>query len=60
MWKIWFQSFDENGQQNGAGVCIQEYKYKRNAERMAKKRYGDLPGFKYIVSQTNPWERSKA
>ena len=57
MWKIWFQTFDENGRQNGAGVCIQEYKYKRNAERMAKKRYGDLPGFKYIVSQTNPWRK---
>jgi hypothetical protein len=61
-WRIWFELY-KNGKRIGAGVWFQHYKYKGNAERWAKhrfgephinKRTGDVYEYTWIISQTNP------
>lgn len=61
MWLIWFDVY-KNDKKIGAGVWHQQYKYKGNATRYAKKRFnhtrvdrnGDVYTYKWVVSQTNP------
>jgi len=66
-WRIWFEVY-KNGKKIGAGVWHQRYKYKANAERWAKHRFGgrgvnknsnDIYTYKWIVSQTNPRYQQK-
>lgn len=40
MWRICYEFFDEHGESVGTGNRRQTYKYKGNAERMARKYYG--------------------
>lgn len=62
-WRIWFETY-KNGKKIGSGVWYQRYKYKGNAARWAKKRFGEprinersgeIYTHTWIVSQTNPW-----
>lgn len=55
-WKIWFETFDNEGNLNGAGVVCQEYKRKGNAERRAATLSESVPRIRCTVSQTNPWQ----
>ena len=61
-WKIWFELY-QNDKKIGSGVWHQHYKYKGNAVRAAKKRFGEervnvhngkVSRYNWIVSQTNP------
>lgn len=62
-WKIWFELY-QDGTKIGSGVWHQHYKYKGNAVRAAKKRFGEervnvhngkVSRYNWVVSQTNPW-----
>lgn len=55
MWRIWVKYFDEKGKLTGIGCYYQFYERRKNAERVAKKRYGDCNMFAYAVAQTCPW-----
>lgn len=60
-WKIWFEIY-RNGEHFGSGVMPNEYKFKANATRFAKKKLinkGNL-SFKYYISKTNPWRTNNA
>lgn len=53
-WKIWFEKFDEDGKKIGAGVSCEDYQYKQNAVRAAKKRFSK-PNVKWVASRENPY-----
>ena len=62
-WRIWFEIYDDN-KKIGSGLWHQQYRYKGNATRAAKKRFGServnkysgkVYRYKWTVSQTNPW-----
>lgn len=55
MWRIWVKRFDEEGKLIGYGVHWKFYKHKGNAERAAKKQWGDSKIFQYTVAQACPW-----
>lgn len=61
-WKIWFEVF-RNGKKIGSGLWHQEYASKGSAIRRAKAVFDDPvkqtggKTYKYIVSQTNPFEK---
>lgn len=55
MWRIWVKYFDEEGNLTGYGYFCRFYKRKANAERAAKRQYGDSSMFQYVVAQTCPW-----
>lgn len=60
-WRIWIETF-KDGKKIGSGVWHGEYSSKGNATKRAKQLFenpfkstGDVT-YKYIVSQTNPFE----
>lgn len=62
-WRIWFEVYDGD-RKIGSGVWHYQYKYKGNAVRRAKQKFGQprvnknngkTHSYKWIVSQTNPW-----
>ena len=62
-WRIWFEVYQDD-KKIGAGVWHQNYKYKGNAVRAAKRQFdkgrvnkynGKITRYNWIVSQTNPW-----
>lgn len=55
MWRIWVKYFDEEGNLTGYGYFWRFYERKANAERAAKRQYGDSNMFQYTVAQTCPW-----
>lgn len=55
MWRIWVKYFDEQGKLTGIGYYWQHYERRKNAERVAKSRYGGSKMFAYAVAQTCPW-----
>lgn len=65
-WYIWYEVY-ENGEllPNSRGIYYQAYSHKHNAERRARKMWeepythmitGNVYQYKWIISQTNPWE----
>lgn len=58
-WKIWYETFNNAGEKSGAGVCLNSYTRKGDAVRVAKKRFNDSKRFKWVVSQTNPFEEKR-
>lgn len=61
-YKIWYQTFDKDGNKLGSGFYTKEYKRLGYAWRMAKKLYDDHKDrnikFIYDVSKTNPWVKT--
>ena len=55
MWRIWIKYFDEEGALTGIGFYWRFFNNNRNAERAAKRRYGDSTMFQYAVAQECPW-----
>lgn len=62
-WRIWFELYQDD-KKVGSGVWHQNYKYKGNAVRAAKRQFGKervnihngkVSRYNWIVSQTNPW-----
>lgn len=58
-WKIWFRSYDSDGNITGTGVMMQEYIKKGNAERVAKKHFDRLQNHKWVVSKENPFIKTR-
>lgn len=56
MWRICYEFFDKHGESLGYGNRRQTYKYKGNAERMARKYYG--PDSKVQVYIKGQWAYS--
>lgn len=58
-YKIWYQTFDKNGNKLGSGFYTKEYKRIGYAFRMAEKLFDDYKDrnikFVYDVSKDNPW-----
>ena len=54
-WKIWFELYDKDGEQIGAGVRPERYVHKSSADRLVKKLSQDDSARRYIVSKTNPF-----
>lgn len=60
-WKVWYQVY-VNGRKTSENVLRQEYKYKGNAVRRARKQFNEavegpngFVTYKWVVSPVNPW-----
>lgn len=54
--KIWYQTFDENGNLTGTGVYHKEYVNYGTAIHRANVIYADMPHVRYEVATLNPFE----
>lgn len=54
--KIWYRTYDEEGNVTGTGVCTREYCHYGTACNVAHKRFGDQKNIDYEVAVLNPFE----
>lgn len=64
-WRIYYEVF-EDGKKIGRGVYPKSYKYKQDAQRRAKKMWGEPQynqltnttiTYEWQICQNNPWEK---
>lgn len=57
--KIWYQTYDENGNVTGTGVYHKEYVYWGTAHNVARKQFGDMKNsglnIRWVIARLNPF-----